>query len=160
MRKLSMVAVVLAVMVAASARTGSAQDAVDDRRDALAVVHKVAEQWSLNQTPSRSLFDASFIIIDDSSPYVFEGPNALEDWKKAYFAYEPVGAEDSTSELALMDPTDAESKGRRHAYFVIPALWTVRTEDKTIMSKGTITVTLRKRPEGWLITAWVWSPRQ
>lgn len=118
----------------------------------------VADAWNQGNIPASSYFEPSLTVVDNTSPYLFQGPDAVTDWIRAYRNDQPKGREDAKTSLRLLQPKTVEIKGAR-AYIAVPADWTVRQNGQSKVSHGMITATLDRSDQDWRIGAWIWTPR-
>jgi hypothetical protein len=135
-----------------------AQSTAVEEEHVLSVMRSVAGAWNEGRTPPSSYFESSLTVVDNTPPYVFQGPDAVEDWIKAYRESQPKGTEGAKTSLHLQQPK-ALAINSGHAYVAIPAEWTVRLNGQSDVSYGMITATLNRRDQDWRIGTWTWTPR-
>jgi hypothetical protein len=102
-------------------------------------------------------FAPSVLIVDDLAPFTFDGSSAhaIGMWLDAYTA--------DSAKNHVTDFTERLLKPRRvevhrdRAYVVIPALYGYKQDGKPESERGTITATLVKMNNRWLICSWSWA---
>jgi hypothetical protein len=97
---------------------------------------------------STSHFEAALTIIDNTPPYLFQGPEAVQNWLKAYRDNQPPAANKAKTSLRFLEPRTVEIEGAR-AYIAVPAEWTVTLDGRSDVSHGVVTATLNRSSEGW-----------
>jgi ketosteroid isomerase-like protein len=95
-------------------------------------------------------------ILDGLPPHAWHGPTVTLDWYRDVMAEgEHAGA--SGYVVALGEPRHMDVAGDR-AYVVVPASMTFSVRGTQATQSGaTLTVALRRQPEGWRIAAWAWA---
>jgi hypothetical protein len=134
------------------------QAAEREKERVLSVMQAVANAWNQGNIPASSYFEPSLTVVDNTSPYLFQGPDAVADWIKAYRNDQPKGSEDAKTSLHLLRPKTVEIRGAR-AYIAVPGDWTVRQYGQSKISHGVITAILHRLDQDWRISAWIWTPR-
>jgi len=71
------------------------QAAEREKERVLSVMQAVANAWNQGNIPASSYFEPSLTVVDNTSPYFFQGPDAVADWIKAYRNDQPKGSEDA-----------------------------------------------------------------
>ena len=135
--------------------TGSAS--ASDRTDVVAVVNQFLDGFNKGNTKAvLATCAAEVAIIDEFSPYVWQGASACSDWADDFAAH--------AKKNGITDPVVTLGKPRHvdldvdHAYLVIPANFRFKVKGKPASETGSIfTVALRKWPTGWRITGWAWA---
>jgi hypothetical protein len=51
-----------------------------EKRQVLAVLQSVADEWDRTQVISTSHFEAALTIVDNTPSYLFQGPEAVQNW--------------------------------------------------------------------------------
>jgi hypothetical protein len=147
----------LAVLLAKPCMAAEATE--QEKGQVLAVLQSVAEEWSKTQVmPSTSHFEAALTIVDNTPPYLFQGPEAVQRWLRAYRETQPPAATKAKTSLQFLEPRTVEIEGAR-AYVAVPAEWTVALDGRRDVSHGVVTATLNRSSEGWRIAAWIWTPQ-
>lgn len=135
-----------------------AQSTTGEEGSVLSVMRAVAGAWNEGRTPPSNYFEPSLTVVDNTAPYVFQGPDAVADWIKAYRESQPKGSEAAKTSLQLLPPKTL-AVNSAHAYVAVPAKWTVQLNGRAEVSYGTITATLNRRDQDWRIGTWTWTPR-
>ncbi|GAB7522760.1 DUF4440 domain-containing protein [Paraburkholderia sp. 2C] len=130
-----------------------------DQSDVLKRMQQTIEEANQNIDPARLAenFAPSVVLVDDLPPYVFTGApeEAIGAWAKAYAAdSERNGISDFA--MQLLKPRDIEVIDG-HAYIVLPAVYRFKQRNKSTHIRGTITATLEKVDDKWLISTWSWA---
>jgi hypothetical protein len=149
---------VLLSFFAACASHAAEQTSEQDKAAVVSVMQAIANEWNNGQKLAKSRFEPSATVIDNTPPYLFQGPRAEEDWIEAYRAELPKGSEDAKTSLTFLQPQSVEVKGS-HAYIAVPADWSVALKGQNEVSHGIVTATLNHDDGQWRIAAWVWTPR-
>jgi hypothetical protein len=97
---------------------------------------------------------AGLVIIDDVSPHVWAGPNALENWSKALAASDQTEG-NTDGAVTLGKPTREVVSGDR-GYVVLPAVYTLKEKGVAMRETAQIVCALQKGTSGWQITGWTW----
>jgi hypothetical protein len=134
-----------------------AQSTAGEEARVVSVMRAVASEWNEGHTPSSAHFDSSLTVVDDTPPYIFQGPNAIADWITAYRESQPKQSKDPKTSLRLLEPKTFEINNA-HAYLALPAEWSLRLNGQTTISHGVITATLDRQNEDWRIHTWIWTP--
>lgn len=103
-----------------------------------------------------SLFDDDGVILDGMAPHVWLGPDAVRVWYRDVMTEsEHLGASGYRVTLgdALHHDVTAEC-----AYLALPATMTFDLKGDPVTQDGaSFTVALRRRHDGWRISAWAWT---
>ncbi|PWU02494.1 MAG: hypothetical protein C5B52_05380 [Bacteroidetes bacterium] len=101
-------------------------------------------------------FDKPGQILDGMAPHVWQGPTAALDWyKDVLIEGEAHGA--SGYFVTLGDPLH-NNITNDSAYVVVPATMSFEVKGTKVLQTGAIfTVALRKKENGWLVSAWAWA---
>jgi hypothetical protein len=145
----------LAMPFMAQATAGTTEQ---EKGQVLAVLQSVADEWSKTQVTSTSHFEAALTIVDNTPPYLFQGPEAVQNWLKSYRDNQPPTAAKAKTSLRFLEPRTVEIEGAR-AYIAVPAEWTVTLDGRSDVSSGVVTAALNRSSQGWRIAAWIWTPR-
>jgi hypothetical protein len=150
----------LAVLLAMPCMTAATAETTEQEKgQVLAVLQAVAEEWSNTQAmPSTSHFEAALTVVDNTPPYLFQGPEAVQSWLRAYRETQSPAATKAKTSLHFLEPRTIEIEGAR-AYIAVPAEWTVTLDGRSDVSHGVVTATLNRSSQGWRIAAWIWTPQ-
>jgi hypothetical protein len=129
-----------------------------EKGQVLAALQSVADEWNKTQVISTYHFESALTIVDNTPPYLFQGPDAVKNWFKAYRDSQPQAATSAKMSLRFLEPQTVEIEGD-HAYIAAPAEWTVALDGRSDISHGVVTATLNRASQGWRIAAWIWTPR-
>jgi hypothetical protein len=137
--------------------------AADDRNEpdstaVMSVMQTVADTWNSGKGIARDCFESSLTIVDNTPPYLFEGPHAMDDWVEAYRNEQPKETKDAKTTLHFSPPRSFKIKDT-HAYIALPAEWSVEHNGHSEVAQGTVTASLVNKDQHWRVTAWTWSPR-
>lgn len=146
------------LLTACLAAGGAAQAAEPEEARVFSVLQAVADAWNQGNTLPSASFEAALTIVDDTPPYLFQGPDAVADWIEAYRKDQPRSSDDSKTSLHFLPPRAIEINGAR-AYVAVPSEWAVEQDRRTNVLHGTVTVVLDRVGEDWRIATWVWTPR-
>src|ERR1700710_2054124 len=91
----------------------------------LSVMQAVADEWNHGHFPSPAYFESSLTVVDDTPPFLFQGPDAVKRWIEAYRSNQPKSSEGSQTTLHFLQPKLVETNGDR-AYIAVPAEWIVK----------------------------------
>ncbi|QYD73413.1 DUF4440 domain-containing protein [Paraburkholderia edwinii] len=130
-----------------------------DQSDVLKRMQQTIDEANQNIDPAKLAenFAPSVVLVDDLAPFVFTGApeQAIGTWAKAYAAdSEQNGISDFS--MQLLKARDIEVIDD-HAYIVVPAVYRFKQHGKPARIRGTITATLEKVEEKWLISTWAWA---
>jgi ketosteroid isomerase-like protein len=99
--------------------------------------------------------DADLVIIDEVSPFVWRGAQALKTWSAALEAdSKKHGMTDQ--KVTLSAATRAEVNGS-DAYVVVPAVYSFTEAGVAKTESAHMTFVLKKGTSGWLIHGWTWT---
>jgi hypothetical protein len=93
-------------------------------------------------------------IIDDVSPHVWTGPNALETWSQALAASDQTEG-NTDGAVTIGKPTRVVVSGDR-GYVVLPAVYTYKAKSVAIREAAQMVYALQKGTSGWQITGFSW----
>jgi hypothetical protein len=130
-----------------------------DQSDVLKRMQQTIGEANRNIDPAKLAenFAPSVVLVDDLAPFVFTGApeQAIGTWAKAYAAdSERNGISDFS--MQLLKARDVEVIDD-HAYIVLPAVYRFKQHGKPARIRGTITATLEKVDDKWLISTWAWA---
>jgi hypothetical protein len=157
----NMIVAVALVVVSFSAADGAraAGDAsAQDKAAAFSVMRAIADTWNSGHGFATDTFESSLTIVDNTPPYLFQGPHAVDAWIEAYRDQLPKGSKDAKTSLHLSQPQTVEIEGT-HAYIAVGAEWRVEQNGRSEVSHGVITAILHHSDEQWRVAAWTWTPR-
>ena len=156
-RKMMMAGLVLAGFFGAGAQ--AAEDKNEPEKAAvMSVMQTVADAWNSGKGIARDCFESSLTIVDNTPPYLFEGPRAMDDWVEAYRNGQPKETRDAKTTLQFSPPRSVKIKDS-HAYIAVPADWSVEHDGHSDVAHGIVTASLTNRDQHWRISAWTWSPQ-
>jgi ketosteroid isomerase-like protein len=95
------------------------------------------------------------VIVDEVPPFVWRGPQALQNWGTALQADSKTNGM-SEEKVTLKAPTRIESLGT-DAYVIVPATFSFKQKGAMMRESAQMTFTLKKEASGWLITGWTWT---
>jgi hypothetical protein len=105
--------------------------------------------------PAASAFSpAGVVIIDDVSPHVWMGRNALGIWSKALAATDR--AEGNTDGAVTIGAATRELVGADRGYVVLPAVYTYKAKGVAMREPAQMVYALQKGAGGWQITGFTW----
>jgi hypothetical protein len=131
----------------------------DEASDVIARVQATVDAWNKGDAAAaKAYFRPTVTIVDNTPPYLFRGPHAVDDWATAYSHDGPVG-HDLTKTSLHLSPWQTLEVNAQQAYVAIPAEWKIEVNGHTVVSHGVITVVLEKIALEWWIAAWIWTPR-
>jgi ketosteroid isomerase-like protein len=143
------------VVLAIIGMTGPAS--ASDKTEVVAVVNQFLDGFNKGDTKAALATCApQTAIIDEFSPYVWQGSTACSDWANDFDAdAKKNGITDAI--VTLGKPRHVDIVGDR-AYLVMPANFKFKVKGKPTAETGsTFTVTLQKLAAGWRITGWAWA---
>ena len=93
-------------------------------------------------------------IVENFSPYVFQGQNAAANWEAGFRAH---ACADKLSDLTLYfgDAQDFGRSGER-AFFTLPTTWRGKNGAQAFEEQGAWSFVLTRSTEGWLVLAYGW----
>jgi len=98
---------------------------------------------------------AELSIIDEVSPYIWRGAQALKAWSADLEAdAKKNGITDQA--VKISPPTRVETSGDQ-AYVVVPAVYTFKQGGVAMREAAQMTFVLKKGAGGWLIYGWTWT---
>lgn len=128
-----------------------------DTDQPLSVMQAVVDDWNSGRH-STGYFEPSLTIVDDTPPYLFQGPDAPTKWMEAYRRNQSHVYEGTQTVLHLLQPKLLATEGS-HAYIAVPAEWIISKDETTgKILRGVITAILQKTNQEWRIAAWIWTP--
>lgn len=101
--------------------------------------------------------DSPASIIDDFSPYKWQGTRACAEWASAYAV--SVKKNGITNGVVTLGTPWHVLVDGEHAYVVYPATFTYKQHGKPMTDRATFALTLTNTRMGWLISEWSWSDR-
>jgi hypothetical protein len=148
-------AVLLAMPFTAATAAGTTEQ---EKGQVLAVLQSVADEWNKTQVAPTSQFQTDLTIVDNTPPYLFQGPEAVQNWLKAYRGDQPPAAAKAKISARFLEPKTVEIEGTR-AYIAVPEEWTVTLDGRSDVTHGVVTATLNRSSQGWRIATWTWTPQ-
>jgi hypothetical protein len=156
--KIAAASLVLLSFFAANMSQAAEQASEQDKAAVVSVMQIIATKWNEEQKFAKDSFESSVTIIDNTAPYLFQGPGAGDDWIAAYRSEQPKGSEDAKTALHFLEPQSVKIKGS-HAYIAVPADWSVELKGKNEVAHGIVTAALNQAEGHWRVSAWTWTPR-
>jgi hypothetical protein len=108
----------------AARATEETRAAEQEKGQVLAVLQLLADEWNKTQVAPTSYFQADLTIVGNTPLYLFQGPEALQNWLKAYGDGQPPAVAKAKISARFLEPRTVEIEGA-HAYIAIPGEWTV-----------------------------------
>ena len=95
------------------------------------------------------------VIVENFSPFVFEGPDAFDRWLQGFLRHIDV---DALSGLrhSFGPAQDFVHEGRT-AYFVLPTTWTGKTHGRELSEDGGWAFVLDEDAGRWRIRSYAWA---
>jgi ketosteroid isomerase-like protein len=151
MRKLILGAVICACM-------GASVLAQPPDPQLMAPITKFMDAFNKGDVPAAAAThaaEADLTILDEVSPYLWNGPKAFQAW---------VGDLDADSKkhgitdqmVTIGAPTRIETQGAG-AYVIVPAVYTFKEKGVAMREAAQMTFVLKKGSSGWLIHGWTWT---
>lgn len=128
--------------------------------DPLAAVQAYVEAFNDGDVDRMAgLFDSDGVILDGMPPHVWTGPDAARNWHRDVLA-EGLSHGASGYVVTVGEPRHDDVTEDR-AYLALPATMTFDLEGTPVKQTGAFfTAALRRRSDGWRITAWAWTKGQ
>jgi ketosteroid isomerase-like protein len=99
--------------------------------------------------------DGDVAIVDEVSPFLWRGPQAIKSWLADLDAdAKKQGMTDM--KVTLSRATRVETAGQ-NAYVVVPAVFTFKAKGVDMRENAQMTLVLKDSGSGWLIHAWTWT---
>jgi hypothetical protein len=151
MRSLTLAAVVLCL--AGASAGAQAQDA-----QLMAPIKKFIDSFNKGDmagAASTHAATADLTILDEVSPYLWNGPKAFHAWAGDLDAdAKKNGITDQS--VTISAPTRTESTANQ-AYVVVPAVYAFKLKGVPMRESAQMTFALKKDASGWLIHGWTWT---
>ncbi|MFE3989456.1 nuclear transport factor 2 family protein [Nocardia tengchongensis] len=125
--------------------------------DPMAVVRQYVDAFNNGDEKAMAAVCADPMqILDGTSPHVWQGPTAAEDWWRAALAEgEHVGA--SGYRIDLDEPRHVDATVD-FAYVVVPCIFSYNLQGEQVTQTGAVfTAALGKVGTDWRLTAWAWA---
>jgi hypothetical protein len=131
-----------------------------DQSDALSCIEQLVAAWNRNNdqgvvdrmTPTPT-------IIDEFSPYHWEGSTALADWNRDFETHAKEIGGVSNPRVDLHDPTELDVHGNT-AYAVLPTSYQYVVRARQVREKGILTTALVKTGTTWRVAAFAWTDQK
>ena len=127
-----------------------------DHGDVIAVLQHWADAFgsgSFNTAIAPCAEDA--VVIDDLPPHVWQGRGACSEWFKTFETWAAsAGVTNARISVGKIRHLDFDGD---FAYLVAPVTLSYIQKDKAVKFPGTITISLRKRLDGWRISGLAWA---
>ncbi len=94
-------------------------------------------------------------IIDEFTPYTWNGPKAFDDWSAAFDA--DCKAQGITEAKVTLGAPIVKSISSDTAYLTYPSLYTYKLQRTSMRETGRVAFALRKEDSAWKIAAWTWA---
>jgi ketosteroid isomerase-like protein len=128
-----------------------------DKTDVVAVVHKWVDSFNKGDSTSALATCAEeSAIIDDVSPYEWQGPGACKAWYNDLNAW--FKQNDGVFDHTTVDKVRNVKVTGDHAFVVVSATFAFKVKDALQSEKGIWTFGMKKGTQGWRITGWAWAP--
>ena len=120
------------------------------------ILDGVAEAASTgNLKAAEQLFVRSPTIMDDFTPFAWQGLGAVASWWKDFGSYTQQAGLTNVS-VTLLPALVSDVTGDR-AYLVVPGVISGSLNGKPFRMTGRNTAVLDHTPAGWRIASWTWS---
>lgn len=96
-------------------------------------------------------------ILDDISPFVWQGDAACSKWLTDYDVF--VKQHEVTAEAFTPGKVRHLDIVRNDAYVVLPVTENYKLKGRPMVEAALVTVSLHKGPSGWRIAGWTWARR-
>jgi ketosteroid isomerase-like protein len=104
---------------------------------------------------AKALLAKRVIIFDDTAPYYWGGPNAMENWLAD--RGKETTADGITDGDAVLGPIPREVVSGPHAYVIVPATYSYKQKGVAMHQPSQLTYILNKDASGWKIASWTWT---
>jgi len=109
-----------------------------------------------NQTGWVGACDTPASIIDDFSPYYWQGAHACADWWKDFEAFAKKSG--ATENVVKLNGVRHMEAGKNFAYVVLNATYTYKQKGKPMSEPGAqLILAMTRTPGGWRMAGWTWS---
>jgi ketosteroid isomerase-like protein len=95
------------------------------------------------------------VIVDDTAPYYWGGPNAMESWLAD--RGKEVTADGVSDGDAVLGKITRELVAGNHAYVIVPATYSYKQKGVAMRQPSQLTYILNKDASGWKIAGWTWT---
>lgn len=107
------------------------------------------------KSASEAFAKGNLSIIDEVRPYIWLGPDALQNW-----AGDLIGDDKKdgvTNESVTLGGAMREETASDRAYVVEHAVYAFKDHGKAMREAALMTFALTRGPNGWLISGWTWT---
>lgn len=134
----------------------SAAGAATPEAQLMAPIHLFVDSFNKGdlKAAATAFSPTGLAIIDDVSPHVWVGANAVETWNKALAAGDQTEG-DTDGAVTIGKPTRQVVSGDR-GYVVLPAVYTFKEKGVAMREVAQMVYALQKGTSGWQITGWTW----
>lgn len=94
-------------------------------------------------------------IIDEVPPFIFTGPDAVDEWLTALVAFDAAQGR-SDGSVAMGDIVRTDRVGSR-AYVVTEVVYSYRDNGVPTAQPARISLALTETSEGWRFAGWAWA---
>lgn len=117
-------------------------------------VHRlVSFMRTLDATALADTFVAEPVILENFSPYVFRGPNALTLWASGFRGH----ARELADLVATFGPAQDFDRTGDRVYFVLPTTWRGTSKGRPFVEEGGWSFVLKENSPDWRIEAYAWA---
>jgi hypothetical protein len=128
-----------------------------DRSDAFTCIEQLVAAWNQNDDAGvTSRMTAAPAIIDEFSPYHWEGPTALAEWNRDFETHTKEIAGVSNPRVGLSTPTELDVHGNT-AYAIVPTTYQYKVQARQVRENGILTAALLKTGSMWRVAAFAWT---
>jgi hypothetical protein len=95
-------------------------------------------------------------IVDEVAPHYWSGKKAFDTWLADYARSDKAAG--ITDEKVTLSPATREVVSGRHAYVIVPAVYTFKQKGVPMSETGAqMSFVLLKTKTGWKIASWTWT---
>jgi hypothetical protein len=128
-----------------------------DQSDALTCIEQLVAAWNRNDDAGvTNRMTEAPAIIDEFSPYHWEGPTALADWNRDFETHTKEIGGASNPRVGLFRPTEVEVHGNT-AYAIVPTTYQYSIHTRKVKENGILTAALLKTGSTWRVAAFAWT---
>jgi ketosteroid isomerase-like protein len=120
----------------------------------MAPVHAIASfMATLDDAKLAQVFTDDIVIVENFAPYVFRGADAALRWRDGFRGH----ADGLSGLVAAFGPARDFSRSGDTVYFVLPTVWTGKTNQKAFEEEGGWAFVLRREGTGWRVASYAWA---
>jgi hypothetical protein len=128
-----------------------------EQSDALTCIEQLVAAWNRNDDAGvTNRMTAAPAIIDEFSPYHWEGPTALADWNHDFETHTKELGGVSNPRVGLSRPTEVDVHGNT-AYAIVPTTYQYTVHARQVKENGILTAALLKTGGSWRVAAFAWT---